>query len=130
MTPDFGIDIDCGPDGLSPTFDLVEGRAALVQAILRRFQTQRGSLVDDPNYGIDLTSWVAKKADSAQRFAWQQQLESEASKDERVVRARARLTFDTTTGFFRFTLTVSTADGPFTMTASVSDVSVDLLAVS
>lgn len=130
MTPDFGTDIDCGPDGLSPTFDLVDGRTALIQAILRRFQTQRGSLVDDTSYGIDLTSWVAKKADTAQRFAWQQQLESEASKDERVVRARARLTFDTTTGFFRFTLAVETADGPFTLTASVSDVSVDLLAVS
>lgn len=127
---DFGTDIDCGPDGLSPTFDLVSGRDALVQAILHRFQTQRGSLVDDANYGLDVTAWVGKKAGTTQRLAWEQALESEARKDERVLSARARLTFDTQTGFFRFILAVTTADGPFSLTLAVTDVSVELLAVS
>lgn len=127
---DFGTDIDCGPDGLSPTFDLVSGREALVQAVLRRYQTRRGTLVDDPNYGLDVRAWIGKRLSSTQIFAWQQELASEAAKDERVISARARLTFDTTSEFFRFTLAVETAEGPFTLTVAVTELTVDLLAVS
>lgn len=130
MATDFGTDIDCGPDGLSPTFDLVSGRQALVQAVLHRYQTQRGSLVDDRNYGLDVRAWVGKRADSVQRLAWQGQLEAEARKDERILGAQARLTFDTTTGFLRFTLAVETTEGPFTLTVAVTELTVDLLAVS
>ena len=126
----FGDDIDCGPDGLSPTFELVSERDALVQAILHRFQTQRGSLIDDKDYGLEVQAWVGKRVDTTQLWAWQQALEGEARKDQRVLSARARLTFDTISQLLSFTLAVETAEGPFTLTVAVSELSVDLLAVS
>ena len=128
MTTIFGDDITCDPeDGIPATFELVSGRAALVQAILRRFQTRRGTLVDDPDYGLDLTDWVGKRTDTAQLLAWQQALQAEARKDQRVRSARARLT--TPSGVLRFTLALETAEGPFSLTVQVSEVSVDLLSV-
>jgi len=130
MPPLFGDDIDCGPDGLSPTFELVSGRRALVQAIMRRFQTPRDSLIDDPDYGIEVQAWVGRRSDTAQRWAWQKALEGEVLKEERVQSAKARLTFDTISQRLSFTLAVETAEGPFTLTVAVSELSVDLLAVS
>ncbi len=125
----FGDDIACDPEtGIPATFELVSGRAALVQAILRRFQTRRGTLVDDPDYGLDLTDWVGKRTDTAQLLAWQQALQAEARKDQRVRSARARLT-TLPSGVLRFTLALETAEGPFSLTVQVSEVSVDLLSV-
>jgi len=125
----FGDDIACDPEeGIPATFDMVSERTALVQAIVRRFQTARGSLVDDPDYGFDLTGWVGKGADTAQLFAWQQALQAEARKDQRVRSARARLS-TTPSGGLRFTLALETAEGPFSLTVEVSEVSVQLLSV-
>lgn len=125
----FGDDIACDPEtGIPATFELVSGRTTLVQAILRRFQTRRGTLVDDPDYGLDLTDWVGKRTDTAQLLAWQQALQAEARKDQRVRSARARLT-TLPSGVLRFTLALETSEGPFSLTVQVSEVSVDLLSV-
>lgn len=125
----FGDDIACDPEeGIPATFEMVSERTALVQAIVRRFQTRRGTLVDDPDYGLDLTGWVGKRTDQPQLFAWQQALQAEARKDQRVRSARARM-ITTPSGGLRFTLTLETAEGPFSLTLEVSEVSVDLLSV-
>jgi hypothetical protein len=125
----FGDDIACDPqEGIPATFEMASERTALVQAIVRRFQTRRGTLVDDPDYGLDLTDWVGKRTDTAQLFAWQQALQGEALKDERIQSARARMTL-TPQGGLRFTLALGTALGPFVLTLQVGDLSVELLSV-
>jgi len=125
----FGDDIACDPEtGIPTTFEMATERTALVQAIVRRFQTRRGTLVDDPDYGLDVTDWVGKRTDTAQLFAWQQALQGEVLKDERIQSARARLTL-TPQGGLRFTLALATAQGPFLLTLQVSDLSIELLSV-
>lgn len=128
--PDFGEDVFCDGDGVPPTFELVSGPTVLVQALLRRFQTERGTLIDDENYGLNVQSWVGKRTDTAQIFAWQQSLVNEAQKDQRVQKARARIVTDPVSQKLFFTLTVETAEGPFTLTVAVSAVSVELLSVN
>jgi phage baseplate assembly protein W len=126
----FGDDIACDPEtGIPATFELVSERTALVQALVRRFQTARGSLVDDPDYGLDLTIWIGQRTDSAQLFAWQQALQAEARKEARVRSARARVTADRGTSTLTFTLALETAAGPFRLTIQASQASVDLLSV-
>ncbi len=125
-----GSDIDCGPAGLDPLFGMVDGAVGLAQAIFRRFETERGSLVDDSNYGLDVTAWVGTRVTPPQLFAWQQALANEAKKDERVYAVRARITFDPRTNALSFSLVIESAEGPFTMTVAVSDLSVELLSVT
>jgi len=129
--PFFGDDIDCGPDGLSPTFELVSERDALVQALMHRFQTPRGSLVDDGNYGLEVQAWVGTRVSStAQLMAWRQALVNEAQKDERVLSAKAQMTFEGQAQRLTFALAIDTATGPFTLTVAVTELSVDLLSVT
>lgn len=74
----YGSDIGCGPAGIDERFSLVEGRQALIEAILGRYETPREGLLDDPSYGLGVTAWVGKRANSAQLLAWGQALASEA----------------------------------------------------
>lgn len=130
MATDFGTDIDCAPAGLDPLFGLVDGTTALAQAIFRRYETERGTLVDDPDYGLDVQSWIGTRVTTPQIFAWQQALANEARKDERVLRASARIAFDAATKTLRFSVACESAEGPFTLTVAVSDLSVELLSVT
>jgi hypothetical protein len=128
--PDFGTDLDCGVEGLSAQFELVSGRTALVQALLHRFQTERGTLVDDRDYGLDTTAWVGMRVTTPLLISWQQALANEAKKDERVLSAKASITFDAQASTLTFALAVTTAEGPFVMTVAVTALSVDLLSVT
>lgn len=127
----YGLDIACDPlTGISPLFDLVDGRAQLIQAILRRYETPRGGLLDDPQYGLGVFSWVGKRTDAAQLLAWGQALGAEARKDERVRSARGRIALDAATERLTFSVAIEPIEGEaFALTAAISDVSVELLSV-
>ena len=126
----YGTDIGCGPAGIDETFSLVEGRQALIEAIVGRLETPRGGLLDDPTYGLGVTAWVGKRADDAQIFAWEQALASEARKDDRVRQAKASLT-PTAGGKLRFVLAISPLDGPdFALTGQISDLALEILTVT
>lgn len=128
-TTDYGIDIGCGPDGISPLFDQVSGRQCLIEAILHRYETSRGGLVDDPNYGLGVKEWVGKRSNAAQRMAWEQALGAEARKDARVRSARATVTLDGER--LIFSVQIEPIEGEaFALTAQVGDVSVELLGVT
>lgn len=55
--PDYGTDLSCVVD-LDAGLAEVTGNTLLAQALARRLITPRGGLLDDPNYGYDLTQFL------------------------------------------------------------------------
>jgi hypothetical protein len=129
---DYGIDLDCGEEGLSPTFELTAGRVALAQAIAHRLQTPRGGLLDDPNFGIDVRSWLNDSGSPVRVFALRQALLAEVLKDERVQSAQARVTFAPSgqTLTLQLSITPVDSDTPFALTLEVTRLTVELLDVA
>lgn len=128
-TISYGLDLSCISD-IDPGFRTVSGRRLLAEAIARRLITPRGQLLDDPNYGYDLTGLL--KADiSTQDLARISSLvEAECEKDERVVSATATVTLQVPTapssGLFVSVL-LQDGSGPFPLVLAVSAVTVQLL---
>ena len=126
---DPGIDVECDGD-LDPFFGLVSGRHALIEAIHHRYQTARGTLIDDNNYGINVAAWQNETATPARIFALQMALEGEALKDERIRQCAAAVTFTLATQTLTFSLSIVDDDGPFTLVLAATSLSVDILSVT
>ena len=107
---------------------LVTGFHVVAEAIARRWQTPRGGLIDDPNYGFDLTDYVGDDLSKADLSRIAASAKAEALKDERVQACDVVLTM--INGVMAVTAKVTTSAGPFTMVVSVSALSVSLLQVS
>jgi hypothetical protein len=83
----YGTDIATTPEG-----DLDEQMAdvdasspeAIAQALLRRFDCPRGALPGEPDYGIDVRSWLNVGATAETPATREAELRSEATKDDRV----------------------------------------------
>lgn len=115
-----GLDLD-------PLFALVEGRAALAQAIALRLDTPHGGLWYDLDYGCDLKRWLNATLDASELFRLRSAVEAECMKDERVLACDARVTFDAQAGRLRVSLALTDDDGPFALELDVSSVSVAVL---
>lgn len=118
-----------GQDLSSPSY-MASGTQAVAEAILRRWTTPRGALIDDPNYGFSVMDLVSDDLGKRDIAYAQQQLAQECEKDERVRRASVVLTLAPSTGNLTISATVTTAAGPFKLVVAVSAVSVELLLVS
>jgi hypothetical protein len=68
---------------------------AVGQAVVRRYITPRGGLIDDANYGFDLRGYVNHGTTQETITQLSGQIRAEAVKDERVSDAAAELSFDT-----------------------------------
>jgi phage baseplate assembly protein W len=108
---------------------MASGNLVVAEAILRRWTTPRGALIDDPNYGWDVMDLVSDDLGPADTQHAQQQLAAEAQKDERVQRARVTLTLKID-GTLDIEALIMTANGPFRMVVNVSQISTSLLLVS
>lgn len=117
-----------GQDLSSPAY-LASGFQCVAEAILRRWSTTRGRLIDDPNYGENATDMIGDDLTPAQLAYRQQQLAAEAQKDERVLKAVTVVTL-TTAGLLSIVASITTAAGPFKMVVAASQASVTLLLVS
>jgi hypothetical protein len=94
------------------------GLQCVGEAIARRWSTTQGELLDDPNYGRNLTDLVGDDLGPNDLSRMQQLLAAEALKDQRVQTAVVVLTF--VNGVITATGTFTTAAGPFTLVGSVS----------
>ena len=119
------------PNGwdLSMPSYMATGNQVVAEAILRRWSTGRGQLIDDPNYGFNVMDLVSADLGAKDIAYAQQQLAQEATKDERVKSATVTITL-TTEGLLTLTATIVTAAGPFKLVAAVTAVTVTLLLVS
>ncbi len=123
----FGTDLSC-TDDLSPTLATVSGRMVLAHACLRRITMTRGSAIDAPNDGLNVADWLNDSTTPADVKAKQSTVDAELLKDERVVSSETVARF--TGGVITLTILIVDADGPFTLTIAVSELTVLLLSVN
>lgn len=115
----------CVSDITSPGY-YVSGNRAVAEAIARRLQTPRGGLIDDPDYGFDLTAYVNADISPADIALIQSNVDAECLKDERVAAAVSTVTL-LATGVLTVVIQLTAGSGPFTLVLAVSDVTVSLL---
>ena len=126
----FGIDVSTYVAGdLDPFFRLITGRRAICESLARRFETRRGALPYDQNYGLDLRGWLCDSFDVglSALSSLAQAIEAEASKDERLSSSSAQVTLDLQTNAMTITLRCTAAAGPFTLVLGVSRINVGIL---
>ncbi len=125
MAEDFGTDLSCLSD-LNPRCGVVSGRRLLAEAIVRRITTPRGRLINDPNYGFDVTGYINDDIRPSDIAALQSGVSAECLKDERVNAATVSASLSAQ-GTLTMTISLDDGDGPFSLTVAVSAITVDIL---
>lgn len=131
MAYDYGLDLAC-TDDMTIGATEVSGTANVAQAIYRRLISPRGSLIDDPDYGSDVTLLVDDVQTSRQAAIIAQQIDTEARKDERVLASQTQGEFRQLGGSqvsYLASTVANTAEGPFRLVLSITNVSVDVLQI-
>ena len=128
----YGSDMSCDGD-LDPNGAEVDGLTNLAQDLANRLRTPRGGLVDDPTYGLDLSSYIDDQMSARRVAIAANAIDAELVKDERVIRSDTTATFAVdANGLGKLTafVVVTPSQGPsFKLTISVDNVTIDLLAV-
>lgn len=109
---------------------MASGNQCVAEAVVRRWSTSQGQLIDDPNYGYNVNDLIGATLSQAQIAYAQQQMSAEAQKDERVLSCQVTLALNNATQVLTINALVTTAVGPFTLVAAVSSMSTSLLLVS
>jgi hypothetical protein len=97
--------------------------AIITQAIARRYQTPRGTLLDDAEYGLDLRGFLHKGMTQKAIRQLQTQALGEANKDRRIDRSATQLTLSLVAGVMRAALRVTPLDprgNPFPFVVRIS----------
>ena len=122
-----GSDVSSLPD-LDPFLEIRTGPAVLGEALARRLMTPRGSLFSDPSYGMDVRAWLHESLTPLWLLGLRQAIQTEVEQDERVLCALAQLRVKGRQ--LHVALEVQTAEGPFSLTLSVNELTVALLTPS
>jgi hypothetical protein len=117
-------------DDLNQVWGLAAGFINLGYALARRYETDRGALFYDLDYGYNLTDLVNAGLTPTDVARHSQGAAAEALKDDRVQTARVGLTLVFETGELTIAVSGTTAQGPFSLVMRASDVTVTLLAVN
>jgi hypothetical protein len=115
---DYGSDLMCVTD-LDPAMAEHSGRMVLAHALARRLSTPRGGLVDDPNYGYDVVSFINDDVDTHALALLGSSVDREFEKDERVVSSETEVSF--VGGVLTISSTVTDGDGPFQLVTAVGN---------
>jgi hypothetical protein len=131
MALDLGTDLDLESD-LTEECSTVPGIRCLSQALVRRWSTPRGMLLDDAYYGTDLTEYLNEDVDESVLAQMRSDIVAEAEKDERVRLAEVlESSYDFATGSVTMSVAITLPDDGtvFTLVVSITKVSVELLRV-
>lgn len=128
MNP-YGYDLWHDGNDLDAGMREVGGNLVLAQWAARCLQTPTGQLLDDPQYGYDLTQWINQDVEiGAPQVA---QIKSAIVKallrDERILSAQVTAVFQASAEMLIVTIQLTPASGPFTLVLQVSAVNVTLL---
>ncbi|WP_394845194.1 hypothetical protein LZC95_50230 [Pendulispora brunnea] len=118
--PDFGTDVSTVGD-LDPTFTPVSGQRVVLERILRRLSTARGTLAYAPDEGIDIGDWTNDATTRMQRLVLANYIRSEVERDEAVTSTDVSVSLEAN-GLVAL-ISVETDDGPFSLTIPIADVS-------
>lgn len=124
---DFSALVNTAPD---EQFTLIEGRRVLAESLARRLTCPPGGLWWAPNEGIDLRALVRARLDKTQLTTLKAQIQAQLSRDERVLSAKATIVHDTAAKKLTVTISVETAEGPFSFVLSVSDAKTEVFGFS
>lgn len=137
-----------GIGDLTPQMSEVSGRTALAQSIARRLITPRGALIYDANYGYDLTGFINADVTQADVARIIPSVTSEILKDQRVINCSVSMQYvginqvqaaingivtnpnPVPLGAIVIAITLQDSAGPFTLTLSVTNVTVQILQVA
>ena len=117
-----------GQDLSMPSY-MASGNQCVAEAVLRRWTTSQGQLIDDPTYGYNLTDLISDDLSDRDTAYAQQQAAAQAQLDQRVLSAQVTLSLSAQ-GVLNVNAIITTATGPFTLVASISNVTTQLLLVS
>lgn len=117
---DFGTDIYCinGEFQVLPTGDitLVNDKYCLIQDIINRLKTAKGSHFRHPDYGIDLYKYLKAQWDEETELEILTLIETEVEKDPRVLEATAvREYIDMRTFIIKLIVETTTAGFPINL---------------
>jgi hypothetical protein len=127
---DYGSDLSCVQD-LDPRCIVVTGRRLLAEAVARRWITPRGGLIDDPNYGTDVTAYINDDVKPRDLATLASAMSQEAEKDERVNSCDIDIQVPPNgIGAYVITASIHDNDGPFQLVVGVDSVSKDISLLS
>jgi phage baseplate assembly protein W len=126
VAPSFGLSWSCVSNLTMPSI-MVTGFRVVAEAVARIWQTPQGDLIDDPNYGYDLTDCVGEDFNVSDLGRVATAAGNAAERDQRV--QECNVTLSLINGVLMVSARITTAQGPFTLVAAVSKVSVTLLQV-
>lgn len=114
----FGADLDCADD-LTDTFGEVSGPIAVAQANYRRLITGPGEILDDPDYGYDLSTLIQRPLLRETLLQIPSRIEQELLLDDRNLSVEVALTGEGTD--LTIDVRVESASGPYTLTLGLTD---------
>lgn len=123
----YGTDLSCVSD-LTAAMTEVTGRTALAEALARRLQTPRGGLIDDPNYGYDVTGEIDDDLTTRDIARIASQVDAECAKDERVISTTTTAVF--LSGALTLSIDIRDSAGPFKLVLLATSVSLSVLKVA
>ena len=127
--PVYGHDLSCTTD-IDPGAAEVDGITSLAQSLLRRLITPRGTLIDDQNYGFDLSGYLNDDLSASDLARVGSGVDAEMIKDERVLRSASTVTV-LSQGVLSVATLVTPSLGPtFRLVLAVSQVTASVLLVS
>ena len=124
---DYGTDLSDVTD-LTEDMAEVSGRLCMIQALARRIQTPRGTLIDDPNYGIDITDYLDADIADSSLSQVAGLVDAEFLKDERVIGSTTSVTSKNSVLTIQSQL--QDGAGPFKLVLSVDQVTIAILKVT
>lgn len=121
------LDLWCVTD-IQDTGAEASGYLAFAQSLARRLITTRGTLIDDPLYGIDVREWLNVERTDRNRTRLEASVTSELMKDERVASVAVDAAYVGDAISLKIKVTGTELDVIFTL--NVSDVTIELLTVN
>ena len=118
----FGSDLSCRDD-LTQNMVEVPGDSiqAVAEANYRRITTPRGSLLDDPDYGIDVREFLHQPATTQRQSEIAAIIRAELLKDDRNDEISVSLQSTNAGRDWTIYIDGQTAEGPFSLTIALTD---------
>jgi hypothetical protein len=128
----FGSDIArlftaTGVGDMTPAAAEVSGPDVVVQRVLARITTRKGTVIDCPNDCLDIRDFLRAGNDPQTLAGFQGQLQAEIIKEECVTKVVVAVQYNLQTAQMSISISCQTAAGPFTLTLGVSNLTITLL---
>lgn len=128
----YGTDLWIGPNAqgvldIDSSGRSVSGIGVLSQSVVMRQTTPTGSLLGAPNDCFDLRSWISAGFTQGQIQQLSAYIQTQLLRDQRILAVDVSATYSFETAVLTVVEKIQSSNGPFTLTLSVSQVSVSML---